>query len=68
MFQQSYVSDMVQENNKKLENIEKFLETLGSKIEGFLMASEAQEGELTKEKKRNADLVSGFIIFLHSYL
>ena len=67
MFYQSYVSDMVQANNKKLENIEMFLETLGSKIEGFLTASEVQENELTNGKKRNTGLVSGFITFLHSH-
>ena len=45
---------MVQANNKKLENIEKFLENLGCKIESFL-ASDL--GMLTQKKKRNADVV-----------
>lgn len=45
---------MVQANNKKLENIEKFLENLGCKIESFL-ASDL--GMLTKTKKRKADVV-----------
>ena len=55
-FHQAYVSDVVQANSKKLENIEKFLETLGSKIEHFLMASEPGS-ELIKAKKKKADLV-----------
>ena len=45
---------MVQANNKKLENIEKFLENLVCKIESFL-ASDL--GTLTKTKKRKADVV-----------
>ncbi|XP_078345650.1 uncharacterized protein LOC144631134 [Oculina patagonica] len=50
-----YVSDMVQANNKKLENIEKFLETLGCKIESFLTSD---SGKLAKTKKRKADLMT----------
>jgi len=46
---------MVQANNKKLENIEKFLDNLGCKIESFL-ASDL--GTLTKTKKRKADVMS----------
>ncbi|XP_068688825.1 uncharacterized protein [Montipora foliosa] len=53
----SYVSDMVQANNKKLEKIEKFLENLGSKIEGFLMAGESAN-ELNMAKKKEANLIS----------
>ena len=45
---------MVQANNKKLENIEKFLETLGCQIESFLTSD---LGKLTKANKRTADLV-----------
>ena len=56
LFHQSYVSDMVQANNRKLENIEKFLESLGCKIESFLTTSEPGS-ELIKNKKK-ADLVS----------
>ena len=47
---------MVQANNKKLEKIEKFLENLGSKIEGFLMAGESAN-ELNMAKKKEANLV-----------
>ena len=45
---------MVQANNKKLEDIEKFLEMLGCKVESFLTSD---PGKLSKTKKRRADLV-----------
>lgn len=45
---------MVQANNRKLENIEKFLENLGCKIESFFASD---PGTLTKTKKRKADVV-----------
>jgi len=47
---------MVQANNRKLENIEKFLENLGCKIEDFLAGDSSS---LTKTKKRKADVVRG---------
>lgn len=50
----SRVGELVQANNDKLERIEKFLETLGSKIEGFLMADEA-DNELSIAKKKEAN-------------
>ena len=53
---QSRVGELVQANNDKLERIEKFLETLGSKIEGFLMADEA-DNELSMAKKKEANSV-----------
>lgn len=49
---------MVQANNKKLENIEKFLENLGCKIESFL-ASDL--GTLTKTNKRKAYVVRAIL-------
>ena len=46
---------MVQANNRKLENIEMFLENLGSKIESFLTGSDS--GAVTKAKRRKVDVV-----------
>nr|XP_058945587.1 uncharacterized protein LOC131773658 isoform X3 [Pocillopora verrucosa] len=43
---ESFVSEMVQANSKRLENIEKFLEALDCKIESFL------SGESTRETPR----------------
>ena len=42
---------MVQANSKKLENIEKFLETLECKIESFL--SGESTSDISKKKKIN---------------
>ena len=52
---------MVQANSKKLENIEKFLERLGGKIEVYLTASEPGS-ELNKAKKHKENLVCVFNI------
>ena len=54
---QSFVSDMVQANGRKLEKIEKFLETLECKIDSFLMASDPGSEIFTPNKKKT-DLVS----------
>lgn len=54
---QSFVSDMVKANSKKLENIEKFLEMLECKIDSFLMASDPGSEIFTPNKKKT-DLVS----------
>ena len=45
---------MVQANNRKLENIEMFLENLGCKIESFLGSD---SGAVTKPKRRKVDEV-----------
>lgn len=50
---------MVQANGRKLEKIEKFLETLECKIDSFLMASDPGSEILTPNKKKT-DLVSIF--------
>ena len=54
---QSFVSDMVQANGRKLEKIEKFLETLECKIDSLLMASDPGSEIFTPNRKKT-DLVS----------
>ena len=58
---------MVQANNKKLENMEKFLESLGCKIESFLTGSEPGS-EVTKAKHKKADLVRDYLIITRTLI
>ena len=56
---------MVQANSRKLEKIEKFLETLECKIDSFLMGSDPGSEIFTPNKKKT-DLVSIFFMQVYS--
>lgn len=56
---------MVQANSRKLEKIEKFLETLECKIDSFLMASDPGSEIFTPNRKKT-DLVRIFFRQVYS--